>query len=106
MAPMLAMLMQSAGVSGPVLPVMPVPVRLTPPPDCPVSDSGDIVVCSRREHESYRLKPLPDRYARDAGVPRAALRIGGNATLSAETESATVGGFTSKRAMAKFKLKF
>ena len=106
MAPMLAMLMQVAGVTRAPSSAPPAPVRLTPPSDCPVGDNGDIVVCSRREHERYRLKPQPDPYARDAGVPRAALRIGGNATLSAETESATIGGFTSKRAMAKFRLKF
>lgn len=101
---LLAMMLQSEGMSGPPAPSA--KVRLTPAPSCKPAPNGDIVVCARQDTSVYRLTKLPERYRRDEGLPRASKQIGKNTTLSAETEQAGVGGFPSNRAMIRLKMGF
>ena len=72
------------------------------PPD---TSSGDVVVCGRTDPDRYRLKPLPERYARKAEQPLAQVRIGGS-TLSATAEQGSVGNIPTNRAMVKLKIPF
>ncbi len=100
---LVAMMLQSDPVSGPPAPSA---VRLTPRPDCPVSDSGDIVVCARKDNDQFRLKTLSQRYSADPQRSKAETSLNANTKLSAETEAASVGGFVSNRLMARLKFKF
>jgi hypothetical protein len=100
---LVAMMLQSNPVSGPAAPSA---ARLTPRPDCPVNDNGDIVVCARKDNDQFRVKALPERYSRDPQRIKAETHLNANTTLSAETEAASVGGFVSNRLMARLKFKF
>jgi len=102
MLAILAMVLQSDGISGPPAPPPPKPVRLAPQ-GCRPASNGDIVVCAR-DDSVYRLSKLPDRYQRsDSIIPTARTRLADGSTLSAETEQADVGGFPSDRLMLRWK---
>lgn len=89
-------------VSGPVLPV---PKVLRAAPGCDRSAEGDEVVVCARTDQPDRLKPVPEHYT-EPTIPKAEVRVFGNARLSAETEQAGVGGFPSNRAMMRLKIPF
>ncbi|MEE4453769.1 hypothetical protein [Novosphingobium resinovorum] len=75
-------------------------------PRCPVGRAGEIVVCAQNP-EKERLRPLPDMYETEEGLPRAEVGLGENSSLGVELESATLGGGqVSNRAMVRYKLKF
>lgn len=82
-------------------------VDLTIPQPCAPqkAESGEILVCADPKGVSpYRIKQptaLPS-----ARVPKAEVRIANGVSAGAEAESADVGGFTSNRAMFRFRLKF
>jgi hypothetical protein len=79
---------------------------LGPPvkPRCPEAAPGEIVVCARND-EQYRLRPLPEKFARK-GEGDAQVDLGDGAAVAVEAERAGVGGVISNRAMVRFKLKF
>jgi len=96
-----AMMVQAGTVAGPPESR----VELVPHRRCAPDNSGDIVVCARPEDGGYRLQRLPEKYRREA-MPRAAAQLGGGATISGETEAATVGTFPSNRIMLRLKKRF
>jgi hypothetical protein len=100
---LVAIMLQSDPASGPPASST---VRLTPRPDCPVSNSGDIIVCARKDNDQFRLKPLSQRYSADPQRIKAETHLNANTALSAETEAGSVGGFVSNRIMARLKWKF
>ena len=100
---LVAMMLQFDPVSGPPAPSS---VRLTPQADCPVGDSGDIVVCARKDNDQFRLKPLPERFSRNPSRIKAETNLNSKTKLSAETEAGSVGGFVSNRIMARLKFGF
>ncbi len=100
---LVAMMLQSDAVSGPPAPAV---ARLTPRPDCPANDGGDIVVCARKDNDQFRLKTLPERYSQAPQRIKAETNLSRNTKLSAETEAASVGGFVSNRAMIRLKMGF
>ena len=76
---------------------------LRPAPTCP-ADTGDVVVCGRRNPMHYRLRPLAE--PADAGPARAAVKLGGG-ELSATVDQAVMPtGEVSKRAMVNLRLPF
>ena len=100
---------QTGAVAGPPAPLparLPARVRITRPCPAPEEDGGDVVVCGRSANaERYRFRPLPTEAERTT-LPRARTRVFGNATMSGETEAASVGGFVSNRAMVRLKVPF
>jgi hypothetical protein len=74
-------------------------------PRCPEERSGEIVVCAP-DLEKDRLRPLPDTYLTEEGLPRAEVGIGGAASLGVNLDLARLGGVTSNRVMVTAKLKF
>jgi hypothetical protein len=79
---------------------------LGPPakPRCPEGAPGEIVVCARND-EQYRLRPLPEKFARK-GEGDAQVDLGDGVAVAVEAERAGVGGVISNRAMVRLKLKF
>lgn len=75
------------------------------PRPCERTAGDDIVVCGGKGGDQYRLKPLTRQLERPM-LPKAEVGVLGKGKLSAETESAGVGGFTSKRAMVRLKIPF
>ena len=81
-------------------------IDLTVPRLCaPSPTDGEILVCAERSagQGPYRIKPLPPA---SSGMPKAELQLVEGLTATAETESHDVGGFPSKRAMIRLKIKF
>lgn len=73
---------------------------------CPEGRPGEIVVCAQNP-EKERVRPLPDTYVTQEGLPRAELGLGENSSLGIEVEAAGLGGGqVSNRAMVRYKLKF
>lgn len=97
------MLLQSEAVSAPPAPAA--TVRFVPDRDCEPNANGDIVICAS-PGDAYRLKPLPDRYRAEEGLPAARHVLGDGSTLSAETEQVIVGGFPSNRLMLRWRKGF
>lgn len=82
-------------------------IDLTIPQHCAPqkTESNEIVVCANPNGMSpYRINQPPPRPG--GRVPKAEFQIADGVSVGAETESADVGGFTSNRAMLRFKLKF
>ena len=91
-------------VAGPVLPPL---VTVAPARNCPpaTADETEVVVCGRRDDDGFRLKPLPERFARE-DLPKVEVALSGGASVAAEAEAGNVGGIPTNRAMMRFKLKF
>lgn len=102
---MVALLMIGLQVAGPPAPVTPIRVPTLNP--CPVaSDTDDIVVCAR-PNEADRLRPLPEKYVRRDGPPKAEVRVFGDAKLAVEAEQgADAQGGPINRAMVRLKIPF
>jgi len=99
---MLPAVLLQAAVAGPVLPRPRVPRDLAP---CPVGEDGDVVVCAPDQRQ-FRLGPAPRLRADGSVLPRAQMALDGKTDLSAETDQAGVGGFTSNRGMIRLKRRF
>ena len=101
--PLLIGLMLQAIASAP-----PERIDLTAPRPCAGqrSSDGEILVCARRGDGPgpYRIAPAPA--ARPDGLPKAEVKLAGGVVASAETESHDVGGFPSKRALLRFRVRF
>lgn len=69
-------------------------------------ESEEIVVCANRKDglSPYRINqpPAPPQ----AQLPKAQVQLSHGVSVAADTESADVGGFPSKRAMLRLKIKF
>ena len=67
----------------------------------------EVTVCARRDRgETYRLTPLPERYERHEGMPRAVAKLGpGQASIDA-TSATLAQGVISQRLMLNFRLPF
>jgi hypothetical protein len=74
-------------------------------PRCPEGRPGEIVVCAPNP-EKERLRPLPDTYVVEEGLPRAELGLGDNATLDMHVDQAALPGAVSNRVMVGAKIKF
>ena len=75
-------------------------------PRCPISVSGEIVVCAP-DPEKERAGPLPDTYSVAPGLPRAEIDIGGGASLNIHLDSGTLAnGHIANRVMVGVKFKF
>jgi hypothetical protein len=103
-------MLQVATVAGPPAAppiVIPKPIQATG--DCAAGHQpkdGEIVVCARPQ-EAYRLRPLPDRYTASKSLPKAEVKVFGNAKLSAEAEQgADAQGSPINRAMVHLKIPF
>ena len=69
------------------------------------SRSDEVVVCAARPRarSPYRIElPAADQ----TGLGKAEVSVGNGAKIAAETETADVGGFPSKRAMIRLKVAF
>ena len=97
-------LQASTAAAGPPA-ALPAPIRIIAP--CPLPDDGsDVTVCARRHAaDRYRLRALPATTTGTA-LPKAEVRVFGNAKLTGEAEAGSVGGFTSNRAMVRLKVPF
>ena len=86
-------------------PLEPTALAVAPPCEAQRSVDGEIVVCAPRPEglSPYRITQLP---ARQAGIPKAQVRLAKGVIASAETEQAMVGGFPSNRAVIRIKFKF
>jgi hypothetical protein len=71
---------------------------------CPPGRPGEIVVCATDQDE-FRYQREFDVDA-PPGIPEAKISLGDGKTLSAETEQAGVGGFTSNRIMVRLRVGF
>ena len=111
MPAMSMVMLQVVTVAGPPVPpprVVPKPIEVTGP--CAAGhqprQDDEIVVCARPQ-EAFRLKPLPDRYTPQSGIPKAEVKVFGNAKLSAEAErGADAQGGPINRAMVRLKIPF
>ncbi len=75
-------------------------------PRCPQVRPGEIVVCAP-DPDKERVRPLPDTYVTQEGLPAAQFGLGENSSVGVELESAGLGGGqVSNRAMVRYKLKF
>jgi hypothetical protein len=75
-------------------------------PRCPISQSGEIVVCAP-DPEKERARPLPDAYAVAEALPRAEIDVGGGVSLDVHLDSGTLpNGYTANRVMVGVKFKF
>ncbi|EJL24131.1 hypothetical protein [Novosphingobium sp. AP12] len=72
---------------------------------CPEGRPGEIVVCATNP-EKERVRPLPDAYAVEGGLPRAELGLGENATLDLHVDQNVLPGAVSNRVMVGAKIKF
>jgi hypothetical protein len=70
----------------------------------PASDrrADDIVVTARRRDE--RVRPLPE--VEESAIPTATTGLLGEARIGVVADQASVGGFTSNRAMVRVKVPF
>ena len=82
-----------------------IPVFVKPTSRCSSSDADEIVVCAR-DPEKFRLRPAPERFVEEKGLPRTRFQTSETTSVSAELEAENVGGFPSNRVMVKAKLKF
>lgn len=74
--------------------------------DCRTSPDRpeEIVVCARRDNENrYRIGPQTEV---SADLPKAAIKLGDSAALTAEAEQGELGGRPTNRALLKLKIKF
>jgi hypothetical protein len=74
-------------------------------PRCPVGRAGEIVVCATNP-EANRVRPLPDTYVVEEGLPRAQLGLGENASIDLHLDQQVMPGAVSNRVMVGAKLKF
>jgi hypothetical protein len=74
-------------------------------PRCPVARGNEIVVCAP-DPEKERLRPLPDTYVVEEGLPRAQLNLGENATIDLRVSQEGLPGAMSNRVMVGAKIKF
>lgn len=75
-------------------------------PRCPVGRPGEIVVCAP-DPEKNRVRPQPDTYAGEEGLPRAELGLGENASIDLHLDKSTMpNGQTANRIMIGAKIKF
>ncbi|WP_159976886.1 MULTISPECIES: hypothetical protein [unclassified Novosphingobium] len=75
-------------------------------PRCPEGRPGEIVVCAP-DPEKDRIRPLPDTYVVEEGLPRAALDLGGGVSVDVHAEAVAMpGGAVSNRLMIGGKVKF
>ncbi|KHK89366.1 hypothetical protein [Novosphingobium malaysiense] len=75
-------------------------------PRCPLSSGHEIVVCAP-DPEANRLRPLPDTYVTQGGLPRAEVDLGGGASLDLHVDSAAMpDGSVSNRVMVGVKVAF
>lgn len=94
----------TAGVEDSPAPVhMPVYVKPTTP--CVAQGPGEIVVCAQRP-EKFRLRPEPERFEQEQGLPRMQFKTGETTLVGGELEATGVGGHPSNRVMVTGKLKF
>ncbi|QNE30968.1 hypothetical protein F1C10_02685 [Sphingomonas sp. NBWT7] len=86
-------------------PPAPVPPRRATERSCPVAQPGeDIVVCAP-PNDTYRLKPLPGRFAADRTPPKAETTIAGVGRVAAEVEQgADAQGGVINRAMIRLRI--
>lgn len=81
------------------------PIFVPKVPRCPKRGPDEIVVCAE-DPETFRLRPLSQEFGADEDLPRARLDLGEGASISAEVESAGVGGHVSNRVMVRGRIKF
>lgn len=73
---------------------------------CPVAEAGEIVVCAP-DPEANRVRPLPDTYVIEEGLPRARFDLGDDASLDVHMERKELaGGVVSQRIMVGVKFGF
>ena len=86
-------------------PPAPAPPRRVSERPCPVAQPGeDIVVCARR-NDTYRLKPLPERFTAEREPPKAQVNIAGVGALAAEVEQGRdAQGGAINRAMIRLRI--
>lgn len=85
---LMAMFLQAAPAADPP----PAPVVGSAP--CPVDADGDIVVCGRQDRgETYRLRPLPERYVEDQ---RLRLTLPGGGTITPHADQGRLGDLQAK----------
>ncbi|MBS0482438.1 MAG: hypothetical protein JSR96_09855 [Proteobacteria bacterium] len=80
-----------------------IPIVTPNPERCPPARPGEIVVCAA-DPESFRMRPIVPP-GRDPAPPNQ-IRLGENSSVETGVEQATVGGWSSNRAMVRYKLKF
>lgn len=81
-------------------------IDLTVPQPCaaPAPADGEILVCAGRDGRGpYRIQPAPPA---GSDVAKAETQLANGVNASVETESHDVGGFPSKRAMVRLKIRF
>ena len=84
---LMAMFLQAASADPP-----PTPTLSTAP--CPTDTNGDIVVCGRQDRdESYRLRPLPERYVQNQ---RLRLTLPGGGTITPHADQGRLGEVQAK----------
>lgn len=81
------------------------PVFVPRIPHCPQREEDEIVVCAE-DPEKFRLRPLPETFPDHDHLPRARIKLGEDASIGAEAESAGVGGHPSRRMMVRGRIKF
>ncbi|KMS55148.1 hypothetical protein V474_19085 [Novosphingobium barchaimii LL02] len=75
-------------------------------PRCPAGRAGEIVVCAP-DPEKQRVRPLPNTYVVEEGLPRAAMDLGGGVSVDIHAEAVGMpGGAVSNRLMIGGKVKF
>lgn len=75
-------------------------------PRCPVSSSGEIVVCAP-DPEQERARRLPETYTVTEGLPRAEVDIGKGVSLDVHLDAGAMpNGYTANRVMVGVKFKF
>ena len=86
-------------------PPAPAPPRRPSDRPCPVPQPGeDIVVCAR-PNDSFRLKPVPERYSAERAPPKAEASIPGFGAIVAEAErGADAQGAPINRAMIRLRV--
>ena len=65
----------------------------------------DVVVCGIRDPGRFRLKPLPERFEKEAGSPLAQTGLGGG-TIGVVTQQVMIGNNPSNRVLLRWKLPF
>lgn len=81
-------------------------IDLTIRQPCPAPSPGEIVVCAGQDdgRSPYRIQPTPPPSG--SAIPKAETQLADGVAAAVETESHDVGGFPSKRAMVRLKIKF
>ena len=79
-----------------------------PSEECPTPIGDEIVVCAtEQDNEVHRLRPIANAAKYDKDESRAEFNISENVQMAAEVDGAQLGGgVTSKRIMARVKVKF